>query len=418
MGDRQEYSSIEHNADMFAKLSDRVFEETLQMTVPETSDDFEEEYDISGVESRVLPCFSDSDWIDSVVRVLDFWLTDPWFTSLWTLQEMFLRADATIILAESLTAHRAEGNEIGTANLIMWANTIISAIDQIPEEDTERLGLNRLQDLTDRLGFNAGSFENPTVFYTATRFRMTIDPLDRIYAIMQVFRFRLGEAAEPGRKFSLEQLEDQLGAAINEKSPVWGQMFVHSSSFQAGRSWRVNSWSRFPRQAQFAEAIPKRACTIQFDENSGFARFRGETASFRRIHEFWQKASEDEDWRLSYPKLKAIQNIMLDETDRITDLVPQELQRLNTISDERQHAIGTSLLDNHGSEIRILLIGSLQEAGADGSDEMLGVLVIPAAGRQRDCWQRIGICMWPAGPGIESVHQYSNMWISSEVHLV
>lgn len=77
-------------------------------------------------------------------------------------------------------------------------------------------------------GFNALNNNNPMELYRATTHRKPSNDLDAVNGIMQIFDFRLGQSSpgtEPEAVFTLAELEDELGPALMERSPVLSQCF-------------------------------------------------------------------------------------------------------------------------------------------------------------------------------------------------
>src|SRR5690606_2386292 len=115
-----------------------------------------------------------------------------------------------------------------------------------------------------KVGFIYLETDNPNIQYGAARYRQTKRPLDRIYAIMQIYGLRVGEAANPNpwkRPPQLNELEDEFAAAICKKCPVMGQLFLHLKRPRKGDSWRITQYSRVPEDlAHFPKTVPK--CTI------------------------------------------------------------------------------------------------------------------------------------------------------------
>lgn len=124
----------------------------------------------------------------------------------------------------------------------------------------------------DALGI--GSHDNPVILYTTAGYRKTLCEEDRIYGIMQVFGLKLGKSSSPGLSFSLAQLEVQFAAAINKKSPVWAQLYVHGAEQPAGRHWCISQSSRIPPSLVMDCAVTKSQCRIAV-ESDGQASFQG-----------------------------------------------------------------------------------------------------------------------------------------------
>ncbi|KUI67588.1 hypothetical protein VM1G_11510 [Cytospora mali] len=135
---------------------------------------------------------------DSLVGVYESFrliLSDPWFSSLWTLQEAFLRHDAVILSREGIAARMPETTFDATINeLIFYAEPLVGEL--------RNAGLPEPYDRTVRLlggsGLTELATENPLVAYTASEDRTCTKPEDRIYGIQQIFdrslRFNLANS--------------------------------------------------------------------------------------------------------------------------------------------------------------------------------------------------------------------------------
>ena len=147
-------------------------------------------------------------------------------------------------------------------------------------------GLTQIAAVIQRFAIHA--WDNPTTLYNAAHFRTTVEPTDRVYGIMQIFGFRLGSFQEPGRKFSLDELETQLAASINAQSPIWAQLFVHPSAVPLGTSWRVQTKSVLPPPVQLDTIAPSSSCSIRLD-TSQRPVFKGMAPDFGDLNRVWQK---------------------------------------------------------------------------------------------------------------------------------
>ncbi|KAF6232291.1 hypothetical protein HO173_009396 [Letharia columbiana] len=128
---------------------------------------------------------------DSFVSALRVLLRDPWFTSLWTLQEMFLRADPSIVVkaAKSLEGKGGNGNNVGLANLIVNQPSTAS----VPSKKEHAAIFN----LIEKLGPYHRLWEKSMLLFGAARHWQTRDPNDRVYGIMQTYGFKLGRSFQP-----------------------------------------------------------------------------------------------------------------------------------------------------------------------------------------------------------------------------
>ncbi|KAK8133113.1 hypothetical protein PG999_001286 [Apiospora kogelbergensis] len=147
--------------------------------------------------------------------------SDPWFTSLWTLQEGYLRKDAILLSCEG--------------------DNIISPRDRSP------ITLGKLMSLTDDLVHRGQSIfydrfryagietllsENPLVLLGVVPHRKVTEDPDKVCGIMQIFGLKLD------RSLGLDELRSEFAKQIICKSPVVSQAFTHAIE-GAIPSWRI-----------------------------------------------------------------------------------------------------------------------------------------------------------------------------------
>jgi hypothetical protein len=128
-------------------------------------------------------------------------MQDPWFTSLWTLREAVLRRDATNLSSHGqllTVSHHREYN----IHLEMFCNscwTIMSDINDYEEywPPEAMLITSTILQVIRTSGLSFSMTNNPNVQYDMAYHRVTKHPLDRVYAIMQIYGFRLGESLHP-----------------------------------------------------------------------------------------------------------------------------------------------------------------------------------------------------------------------------
>lgn len=193
-------------------------------------------------------------------------LDDPWFSSLWTLQEIMMRQDALIItkegqdaeiIIEGIGSHRlymemlmnAFGNVMRTmrsAKARLESNT--ANILEISNEHAGALKLvTAIRDRVYQSGlFVANMAQDPNLQYGMAKFRKTRRREDRVYGIMQIYNLRVGQAVRPLDKPGLEELVVEFGLAINAHSPLRGQLFVHTAPTRPGLSWCITEESAVP----------------------------------------------------------------------------------------------------------------------------------------------------------------------------
>lgn len=339
----------------------------------------------------------DECWTEQYVNVLQTLLRDPWFTSLWTLQEMFLRADAIILCKNSEPIERegGNGNFLGLGNIITNCTRIYNALTRRTLDTRRALtpGFTKILELIERLGLYHGPWENSTLLFGAAKHRQTREPRDRVYGIMQVYGFTLGTSAQPDRDFTLEDLELQLALSHNTQSPISAQLFVHTRVVELGKCWRMDSASKLPDMLQIIETERQNASAISLLD-SHLPTLNGKACDMKDIVNLWKEASQMTAWSPASGRASAIQDIILDATDFSLNLVSSDLQNLHLEDDAKQHELGALLVDTFGDSVRLILLGSL----VDGVDEdvpmFAGLIVCRRHLGSALCWQRLGICLW------------------------
>lgn len=188
---------------------------------------------------------------DILVTFLDV-LKDPWFSSLWTLQEAFLRPDSVVLTqsGETVTYYLyGEANSLTLRHLLVWGVNSDGFC-------TQRAALNRgegifasLKRLIEERGLVALRASNNMAILGAAMYRKATILTDRVYGIQQVFDLRLGKTSIDAHKNpspSLSELEDQLGEALLAKEPMLSQSHVFMRPVPFQNRWRINSCSSVP----------------------------------------------------------------------------------------------------------------------------------------------------------------------------
>jgi hypothetical protein len=177
--------------------------------------------------------------------------SDPWFSSLWTLQEAFLR-DTTVILSMEGNAILLPGTRLGHQTLII---DIIGYCEPVLFRRTRTKHLSQLYDKVVQQitisGLSALASTNALAAYIATSHRKCTKDEDRIYGIQQVFGFRVGASSQscqvnPGNYFTHVPLEIQLGEQLLARRPVLSQMHVFTQPAPLGTAWMVSLSSKVP----------------------------------------------------------------------------------------------------------------------------------------------------------------------------
>ena len=231
---------------------------------------------------------------------------EPWFSSLWTLQEGYLRPDAVL------------KDRNGEPWIYMQPDTQLRHFIDLYHEVAEGLASSaidntpvarELQSLIEKSGCLELRSKIPTILLKASRNR-TVNPAyinDRVYGIMQIFDFKLGRAAPdcpPDVEYNLDDLEDQLGAALLSQSPIMSQMFFHTEPAPAGKGWRISAHVDIPQLAGMMNAFlnapySKIESTAELSVTKiglvNVGHFSGLTCNLETLHRVWERSSNFAD---------------------------------------------------------------------------------------------------------------------------
>jgi hypothetical protein len=379
-------------------------------------------------------------WVQSVISTLEAIYSDPWFTSLWTLQETFLRQDAILLSLEAEAIHlgptirdvlskvpsltniwpTSKSNKSHAANDTFWTIGSLAATcayiygvtlehhkmiaHQWPDSDLSQL--EQLMHIINKSGFNSLDSENPLSLYPVSGYRETEQSLDRIYAIMQIFDLQLGQSAQPDRQdFSLEELEDQLGEALLDKYRLLSQLFVHHKAAEPGKCWRIGQHSEMvdsfmPRMLMDNSPY----CAFWKGDLAWGLHFQSKAYSFKALFARWFSPARTDAtysalecrWTLDQPSIGPLRALALDETEVLREM-PTRFKS-SRLTEGEQHKICSWLALNieRDNNLRVLLLGHfVEDVRAGPYYHCMGLIVLRQTHSQcGEYWQRIGICLW------------------------
>lgn len=176
--------------------------------------------------------------------------SDPWFSSMWTLQELFLQEVASIICGAKICFLPWKQYPLNLLDIGGLASQYSRHGDgrdiARSTHETKRL-LASFDQAWLRSGFQGISSASPLGVVACSSFRTSEFEVDRIYGIMQIFgdEFVVGKAriaATPGvieQAFTMNEPSDELGSLVISRYPTMSQLFRHDETPLAGRAWRV-----------------------------------------------------------------------------------------------------------------------------------------------------------------------------------
>lgn len=404
----------------------------------------------------------DEDWLGDTVQCLQKLVSssDPkrpgsWFTSMWTLQETFLRPRALVLSKDGEAVRLPSYMKVDVWSL----GGFLGALQKVCSEDVRnRRTLEepsnskslQLLELIDHSGLAALYMRNPMAIYTIAKYRKPTREVDRVYGIMQVFKMQLGNSAPDADQsitWSLDALELQFCSELLRKHPVESQLCVHTEQMRPGHAWRMSASSVLPMLAQdlnydFEGAItggpPKlhvTLCTLLVQDTT-WAKFSGKVIDFASLQQAWlatdrwlgashrlnTPASED-----AAPKTSATDDleVELDAWWSVHQLafdagrfaLPSTLDRTETPRGQPQRDLAAAVVkadeelvqsSQNQNRVQVMLLGEFcydrgmvypgtgprNAEQRNGRKLMVGILVRLTQEETFAWWARLGVCTW------------------------
>jgi hypothetical protein len=394
-------SSISPLQDYFGQLDDMALQLTDNRLTFDTATDESEETTLS-----VPNCITDAKWIEDAKATMLAILGDKWFSSLWTLQEACLRPNARFISKDAQLVrgyrYRTLARTLHNLERIFTRYTSYHLMD-----DTLKQAMPLLKELESAMQQNRqpNPDDNPFTWYGYARSRECIEPVDRIYGIMQIFGFRLGATSDSNLKhsYTLEDLEYQFAVELNAISLVMSQLFVHTKPEALGSCWRISQHSiHAPILMRWMNSISKAVSTIQMNERQQ-AIFSGPACDFDEIARIWKDAAR---WSMIDGERRekfAMHIIGLDENEYWSSRISEDMRNIQSWKFEVNRELLDMIIRQCGGDIRVLLLGRfgtsefLLETDSPETPELpgsMGMLARRVRVQGNEIWQRLGVCMW------------------------
>ncbi|CAG8953821.1 hypothetical protein HYFRA_00006713 [Hymenoscyphus fraxineus] len=256
-------------------------------------------------------------WLSDCVRSLEILKEDSYFSSLWTLQEAFLCPHARMITRNGhimlrsyrMRAYSSNGKDTmrnSIRTIYNFGGTLGRLVDQITiNRRHANLDINasaftqpenKLINMVTSLGLSVCSNNNAIELYGVTRERVTVERLDVIYAIQQVFNVRVGSSAADQncqQSFTVLDLEQQLGSNILQTRPIQGMCFIHKAEVEFGQRWYISRWSKVPSPLLFTWDTPMElSCwisTAKLGAGVMVAHFNGKLCRLKSLAKRWDR---------------------------------------------------------------------------------------------------------------------------------
>lgn len=351
-------------------------------------------------------------------RLFETWmskfLSHPWLSSLWTLQEMILRKDAWVLFDDGLF-NLYHGDKATPWNFSAIKSDVYCLQSILTGRIIGFLGnaeniavsgnfkshkgcANRIRKRLEKLlgaqilkGLDALEVTIPNTAYSAAQHRNVTGLIDRIFGIVQIYGISCDpDPAGEDEIAKLHALEDEFGAKLIAKSSLLSQIFIHSSEEPPRRTWLITQkcivdsfWGPFFSP----ENIVNELSSLEFLDKTRNIQFHGKAwylDSFfesKDDHLFRSRPGSPEDYlglMLDYHISKKVLGQAVDYFDSREEMF-QAVQRLHKY---------------YGKPSRIALLGS-------GSYPRLpvvkyvGVVLAPLDNINGNAeWIRIGLVRW------------------------
>ena len=183
----------------------------------------------AGVENRFIEV------LDAAMVTITEISQDPYFSSLWTLQEYLYRPGASIIYAEP-GVHSSFSLSLGHLNQMMAFQSSEAIQNRVKS----------IINITGRMGYAPASvplYSNPHQSRAAAGYRTASIEQDRIFATMSAYRVVTQASKGMSRRnpysYSMAELRHAFATTLNEISPSLGQSFIHPTRPAPGESWKL-----------------------------------------------------------------------------------------------------------------------------------------------------------------------------------
>jgi hypothetical protein len=335
---------------------------------------------------------------------------DPWFSSLWTLQEVVLRNDALVLSAQGEPIWWESNQYTYLTMLINHCQNMFKDFGEL-EKELNRLDnihqseKSRVQETKDLTAANKGRIlqagfyylftDNPNVQYGTARYRTTSRDVDRIYAIMQIYNLRVGKSIRPNENPSLNELVDEFALAINARCLIMGQLFVHTEPPSQGKSWRITRNSMVPDTLMDYKE-PRQESTMTTNALGGIV-VTGRCCPFPELLKLTGDAEKAGPIGLEFRVALDEHTLQQLSKNTLFGQTPADLRSANG------RLPGWLLLPSFGGNLWVLLLGDIRgkwDNQIKGFERRyVGLLINRSAWSSEQDWldvpyYRLGVCTW------------------------
>ncbi|TRX97934.1 hypothetical protein FHL15_001144 [Xylaria flabelliformis] len=352
--------------------------------------------------------------LDTMQKALDDLCNDPWFSSLWTLQEAFLCPHACFMSRDGQVISRKRLTNLLDLCELAWIINEATEylIAHFPAPIENHPWLQRCEEIGSIIkekGLLVLRSQNPMLLYSAAGKRTATEDHDYIYGIQQIFDFRLGNSAEAAiqRVYNRYELQVQLGEQLLKKYPVESQMHIFSEPVKDQNGWCICMTSRIPQEdgwMHMGHLMTQKLiseCTLGLYRSGSRAigQFSGKACSFAEF----QRAACNEVGPMM--EIGEGFSIALDAIRQGPQDEPLEYRTCGAMKDQRCGKEQIQLAEwlqscYDGSTFIVLLLGRhgnpFFDKGTWFSERSVGLLLVNDMHKvdSQAYWKRIGFVVW------------------------
>lgn len=357
-------------------------------------------------------------------------LADPWFSSLWTLQEFILRRNAVIISKEGrcvpTTNHeRGSAGDWSLENLgeeiilkihnieFSFGETVKNAIpsaeirDEAINHKIANLDL-RILHVKERFhqsGLTMKPNTNPNVAYSVCRYRKVSNLLDRVYGIMQIYGIECSPTPKgTGTSEQLANLTDEFGQKLVARLPILSQLFLHGSARKPGISWMISEDCDVPPSLHaynvnsVAQECQNSLCKIEALKDGVHIRFEGECTALQFLFD-----DLDNDFNSVERWVALDRHVGIELFGHSLGAKARKVGGVRFESHgthDSSEMVTTKLSAKYGKgNLQVLLLGKNANYGQQSFFETIYGLIIAPSRESHQVWERIGVASWMASKG-------------------
>ena len=343
----------------------------------------------------------------SLLEAIQDLVLQPWFTSLWTLQEAYLCKDA-VLLSRSSTIFLLAAvmdDELEIPLTLNWLLIRCQQVFSVCMSMEDPLANAVCQHLVDS-GLLSLSGKNKWTLYAASTKRQASLQNDRIYGIMQIYDISLRLTS----KFSA--LQDRFGFILNFENPVFAQLHMHDKPPAVGNCWRLSEHVNIPFVLMHALSSSSK-CEI-YSSPRGIPLITGISCNFAELLNMWRSIAHqrEEHGRTPY-QVHVLLDAQTCYASKALNLSPSpSMQSPGKFTNQWASTVSFEELSNHlplpVDKYSVLLLGFLKMGEDWAFGYGIGLLAFQQLEATGKPWVRAGVCTWRDDAEFEAMDQFRN----------